>query len=244
MIPVPMSFWEASIEEGEIRGMSLIESRRRASELSGGTSSEVIRGFVIRMLRASGARGSLVDFGAGRGELLQTLYQQEGFKDLTGIDLFERAPDLPNAIAWYRQDLNETVTIMREFDVAVCSETIEHLENPRHVLRSLHILLRPGGMLILTMPNQESIRSLCGLLFRGHFTLFLGSCYPAHITALVRLDLVRICSETGFSIPKFFYTNDGGIPKLPSLRWQTASAGILRGRLFSDNLGMLAQRIA
>ncbi len=221
----------------------LTESRKRASELSGGTSSEVIRLFVIRMLRASGARGSLVDFGSGRGELLSALHQMQGFQDLTGIDLFERSSDFPKAIAWHQQDLNEAVTINRVFDIAVCSETIEHLENPRHVFRNLNRLLRPGGVLILTMPNQESIRSFCGLLFAGHFTLFLGDCYPAHITALLRLDLVRICSEAGFSNPKFSYTNAGGIPKLPSVSWQAVSAGLLRGRLFSDNLGMVAKKI-
>jgi len=221
--------------------MSLMEWRKRASELSGGRSSSVIRRFVIQILRVSGQRGSLIDFGAGRGELLRTLHQTEDFQDLAGIDLFERSPDLPSSIAWYTRDLNESVKIGREFDIAICSETIEHLENPRHVFRTLRGLLRPGGILILTTPNQESIRSLCGILFGGHFTLFLGSCYPAHITALVRLDLVRICAETGFSIPTFFYTNQGGIPKLPSVSWQAVSAGCLRGRLFSDNLGMMAR---
>ena len=63
--------------------------------------------------------------------------------------------------------------------------------------------------------------------------------YP--ITALVRLDLARICAETGFSVPEFFYTNSGGIPKLPSVSWQAVSAGLLRGRLFSDNIGMIAR---
>src|SRR2546422_5766039 len=87
--------------------MSLMEWRKQASELSGGTSSEVIRRFVIRMLRASGARGSLMDFGAGQGELLRTLHDTEGFQDLAGIDLFERSPDLPQSIAWYTRDLNE-----------------------------------------------------------------------------------------------------------------------------------------
>ena len=49
------------------------------------------------------------------------------------------------------------------------------------------------------MPNQESIRSYAGLIFAGHFTHFLGACYPAHITALLRLDLARLCAESGFT---------------------------------------------
>jgi SAM-dependent methyltransferase len=224
--------------------MRLIESRRRAAELSGGTSSETIKRFVRRMLRESGASGTLIDFGAGKGELLKLLYGLEKIKDLTGVDLMDRPPDLPNAIRWYSQDLNEPMAIDRQFDIAVCSETIEHLENPRQVFRSLHTLLRPGGTLILSMPNQESIRSLVGLLFRGHFTHFQGDCYPAHITAILRLDLFRICGETGFSAPQFFYSNDGGIPKFPRVSWQSVSGGVLRGRFFSDTLGMVSKKLS
>ncbi len=126
--------------------------------------------------------------------------------------------------------------------MVVCSETIEHLENPRQTFRSMNQLLRPGGLLVLTMPNQESIRSLIGLILGGHFVQFLGACYPAHITALVRLDLVRLCSEAGFAPPSFSYTNCGGIPKRPSFTWQRASFGLLRGRPFSDNIAMVTRK--
>jgi 2-polyprenyl-3-methyl-5-hydroxy-6-metoxy-1,4-benzoquinol methylase len=221
--------------------MSLSAARRRASELSGGTSSEPIRALVLERLAAI-ARGSLLDFGAGRGELLARLHEQGDFKPLAGIDLFARPDLLPPEVTWHQQDLNEAVGIDREFDVVVCSETIEHLENPRHVFRSLRRLVRPGGTLLLTMPNQESIRSYAGLVVRGHFTQFLGACYPAHLTALLRLDLVRMCAEVGFEPPTFYYTDSGTIPRLSAFRWQAISFGLLRGRLFSDNLAMLTRR--
>jgi 2-polyprenyl-3-methyl-5-hydroxy-6-metoxy-1,4-benzoquinol methylase len=219
-----------------------IAFRRRASELSGGTSSEPIRAVVIERLAAAGARGSLLDFGAGRGELLQRLHALGTFEELAGVDLFDRPPALPPGVAWHRQDLNEPASFAREFDAVVCSETIEHLENPRHVFRMLAGFLRPGGTLVLTMPNQESIRSYAGLIVGGHFTHFLGSCYPAHITALVRMDLQRLCEETGFDPPAFHYTGRGGIPKRPTVSWQAVSFGLLRGRLFSDNLAMVTRK--
>lgn len=222
--------------------MELAAARRHASELSGGTSSQPIRATVMRLLAASGAAGSLLDFGAGRGELLGELHAAGGFAELAGVDLFPRPASLPDAVAWYQQDLNDPVAIDRTFDAVVCSETIEHLENPRHVFRILHRLVRPGGTLVLTMPNQESIRSLAGLLCAGHFTQFLGACYPAHITALLRLDLERLCGETGFEPPRFAYTDVGGIPKLPTVSWQAVSFGLLRGRPFSDNLAMATRR--
>ena len=77
---------------------------------------------------------------------------------------------------------------------------------------------------------------------RGHFVDFLDGSYPAHITALVRRDFQRLCQEAGFEPPRFSYTNHGGVPRLPRLRWQTVSAGLLRGRLFSDNVLMLARK--
>lgn len=218
--------------------MDLAESRRRASELSGGISSEPIKSLILRLLDRERASGSLLDFGAGTGELLTRLHARSRFERLAGIDLFARPATLPAAIDWHQQDLNDVVSIADQFDTVICSETIEHLENPRHVFRSLRRLLRPGGLLILTMPNQESIRSYAGLIFAGHFTHFLGACYPAHITALLRMDLARLCAETGFAPPTFAFTDDGAIPKLATVHWQQILGGLARGRLFSDNVGM------
>jgi len=176
--------------------------------------------------------------------LLARLDQLGWFDVLAGADLFPQPAELGPRVEWYQRDLNEPIRIDRQFDCVICSETIEHLENPRQTFRDLNQLLKPGGLLILTMPNQESIRSYVGLLLGGHFTNFLGACYPAHITALLRLDLQRLCQEAALTVPTFRYTNSGGIPKLPWLRWQKISLGLLRGRLFSDNIAMLTRKHA
>jgi 2-polyprenyl-3-methyl-5-hydroxy-6-metoxy-1,4-benzoquinol methylase len=223
--------------------MDLAEFRKRAAELSGGTSSEQIRALVLRCLDDAGASGRLLDFGAGRGELLCQLHGANNFSELAGADLFARPADLPASISWYQQDLNEALDVREPFDVVVCSETIEHLENPRHTMRNLHRLLRPGGVLVLTMPNQESLRSIGALLLGGHFAQFLGQHYPAHITALLHMDMERLCEECGFTPPEFRYTDYGGVPKAVFVTWQRVSFGLLRGRLFSDNLALITKRI-
>lgn len=222
--------------------MNLQEHRRHAAALSGGTSDTSIKALVIDCLRRHDARGPLLDFGAGNGELLNQLAERGTFNPLAGADIASRPAALPFGIGWIEQDLNEPLHLCSTYQTVVCSETIEHLENPRHVFRCLSALLRPGGLLVLTMPNQECIRSYCGLILGGHFTQFLGSCYPAHITALLRLDLTRLCSEVGFDVPCFSYSNLGGIPKLPRIRWQSVSFGVLKGRLFSDNVAMVTRK--
>jgi 2-polyprenyl-3-methyl-5-hydroxy-6-metoxy-1,4-benzoquinol methylase len=134
-------------------------------------------------------------------------------------------------------DLNNANAIpAASFDVVIAAEVIEHLENPRQVAREWFQILKPGGTLVLSTPNNESIRSLTALLVRGHYVAFLDSCYPAHITALLRKDLERILSEAGFSDIRFHFTDHGGLPKLPAVSWQRVSLGLLKGCRFSDNV--------
>jgi 2-polyprenyl-3-methyl-5-hydroxy-6-metoxy-1,4-benzoquinol methylase len=223
-------------------GQSLDQWRRGAAEASGGTSGSEIKDLVLQLVRQELLTGSVLDFGAGRGELIGKLVNLGRFTTVSGADILERPTSLPETVNWYRQDLNEEISAEGPFDAVICSEVIEHLENPRATFRALYRLLRPGGTLILTMPNQESIQSYVALLFGGHFVHFLDTCYPAHITALLRTDLDRICAETRFKRCRFVYTNVGGIPKLPWLKWQQVSFGLLRGRLFSDNLALVARK--
>jgi 2-polyprenyl-3-methyl-5-hydroxy-6-metoxy-1,4-benzoquinol methylase len=42
----------------------------------------------------------------------------------------------------------------QSFDVVICSEVIEHTEDPYRVIPELHRVLREGGVLALTVPNQ------------------------------------------------------------------------------------------
>jgi len=219
----------------------LAQFRILAANLSGGTSNSEIKKMVTDIITAHGIKGRVLDFGAGRGELIKLLSRIDGM-ELHGVDIMSRPEDIPR-VSWRQQDLNDELSCAPEyFDAVICSEVIEHLENPRSVFRNLFTALRPGGKLVLTMPNQENLRSFLTLIFRGHFASFQEQDYPAHITALLRTDLIRICQETGFSEPYFYYTNCGWMPKARTT-WQKASLNLLRGRLFSDNLGMAATKL-
>jgi 2-polyprenyl-3-methyl-5-hydroxy-6-metoxy-1,4-benzoquinol methylase len=219
----------------------LAQFRTLAANLSGGTSNDEIKQMVIEIINAHGIKGRILDFGAGKGELIKLLCRIDGM-ELHGVDIMKRPEDIPPQVSWRRQDLNDAFSCAPDyFDAIICSEVIEHLENPRFTFRSLFAALRPSGKLVLTMPNQENVRSFLTLMFRGHFASFQEQDYPAHITALLRKDLVRICQETGFSEPSFYYTDRGFMPKTGTT-WQKVSLNLLRGRLFSDNLGITATK--
>jgi 2-polyprenyl-3-methyl-5-hydroxy-6-metoxy-1,4-benzoquinol methylase len=218
-------------------------ARMNAALSSGGTSSDAIYSLVVRLLKDHRPSGKLLEYGAGTGSLIKSLITSGYSGRITGVDILARPAGLPTTVNWIQCDLNNSIPVESgSIDLVISTEVIEHLENPRAVFREWFRILRPIGKLIVTTPNQESIRSLFSLVGRGHFIAFLDSCYPAHITALLRVDLVRICAETGFAHPGFYFTDSGGIPKIPRILWQSISFGLLKGRLFSDNLALVTQK--
>ena len=222
---------------------SLLAKRREAAELSGGTSAEPIYAAIERRLADLGASGDALDFGAGTGSLTRRLAAAGRYRSVMGADLYPRAADLPQAIGWIEGDLNGALPLpAARFDVIVAAEVIEHLENPRAVCRELYRLLRPRGQVLLSTPNNESWRALVALLVRGHFVAFGDTAYPAHITALTRLDLARVLSEAGFLDVAFTFTEVGGIPGLPSRSWQSVLGRYARGLRFSDTVVVTARK--
>jgi protein involved in polysaccharide export with SLBB domain len=68
-------------------------------------------------------------------------------------------------------------------DVVTAVETIEHLENPWSFMRRLAALVKPGGLVVVTTPNQLSLLSLLTLVSKRRFSAFQDAHYPAHRTA-------------------------------------------------------------
>ncbi|RIK43879.1 MAG: hypothetical protein DCC55_04265 [Chloroflexi bacterium] len=57
----------------------------------------------------------------------------------------------------YHSELSQMAFPRRHFDVVTLWNVIEHLLDPMAVLREVHRVLRPGGLLILQMPNWDDI---------------------------------------------------------------------------------------
>ena len=206
-----------------------------------GTSPYSVYLMALRLMEQNKMSGDLLEFGAGVGNMICQLHEN-GYKGkITGIDLMERPEGIPADIGWCQADLNEKTNLpSASFDGIISTEVIEHLENPRAMFRECSRLLRPGGKLVVTTPNQESIRAILSLIFGGHFCAFREWCYPLHITALLRQDLQHICKETGFAPPQFVFNNSGSIPKFPWLRYEQIG---FKGRLFSDGLGLYTYKV-
>jgi hypothetical protein len=61
--------------------------------------------------------------------------------------------------------------------------------------------------------------------------------YPAHITALLTVDLLRMARECGLAEPAIRYSDSG---RIPGTRWHWPRP--LAGRAYSDNVLLMARR--
>lgn len=222
---------------------AVIDQRLNAARMSQGISSDPIYAMIQGVIESENLHGDVLDYGAGIGHLTGRLLSMQRFATVSAADIMPPPTALAGRVRWIEQDLNLPLATADEcFDVIVAAEVIEHLENSRLMLREMRRLLRPGGTALITTPNNESWRSIFALIARGHFVAFSDSCYPAHITALVRKDLTRMFAEAGFSTAAFHFTDYGSIPLMPRVSWQQISFGLLRGLRFSDNLLAVAKK--
>jgi 2-polyprenyl-3-methyl-5-hydroxy-6-metoxy-1,4-benzoquinol methylase len=223
-----------------------LRARRSAASVeSGGISNDTVYTAIERALAAIGPAGDVLDFGAGTGQLTMRLRDAGRYRSITGADLYPRTEAIPADIRWVQGDLNDRLPLGDgSFDLIVAAEVIEHLENPRAMCRELFRLLRPGGRVVVSTPNNESWRALVALIVRGHFVAFGDTSYPAHITPLVRQDLDHVLAEAGFVERSFSFSDVGGVPGMPTRTWQAVLGGRARGLRFSDNVIVSARKPA
>lgn len=216
---------------------SYVEERAR---LSLGRSDAAIYEMVSRALRERRIEGgTLLDVGCGAGELWSFVNQR--FEHYVGVDVVRYA-GFPQSASFQQVNLETGRAELPDdyADVVAAVETIEHLENPRAFMRELVRLAKPGGLILVTTPNQLSLLSLLSLLVKHHFQAFGAADYPAHLTALLEIDLRRIATECGLMDIEFEYSLRGRL--VLTSRHYPSFLSRLSPRRLSDNLLMVGRK--
>lgn len=222
--------------DGADENLKTLENSMRIGIQDKGFSSEPIYRMAERTIREWDLpyTSMVLDLGGGAGHFAKSLIRYFKY-----VHLLDFAPAIqPKRIICSSGNLNNSLPYSDStFDAVVSLEVIEHLENPRHFVREIARILRVNGRCFISTPNQISLSSKLCLLLRSQFQQFQDSCYPAHITALLPIDLLRITAEAGFACTSIIYTDDGRIPGT-NIRWQAIP--FLTGKWFSDNLAIVA----
>ncbi len=124
---------------------------------------------VERML-SSRDNGRLLDVPTGEGALAKRLLAL-GI-DVTCADLYPEIFKLAGFTA-DKADLDGQLPYEDGvFDTAVCIEGLEHVENPANAIREFARIIRPGGTLIISVPNILNIEERLKWLFTGYTSHF------------------------------------------------------------------------
>lgn len=110
------------------------------------------------------------------------------------------------------------------FDCVTCLDVIEHLFDPRPLLRELRRVLRPNGILILQTPNVRHYLQLYRIAVKGHGPQTSGDpegVDGGHVHYFTAKDVAILIREAGFDRPHLHGTE--GVRFFPSFR----SLGIL-----------------
>jgi ubiquinone/menaquinone biosynthesis C-methylase UbiE len=139
-----------------------------------------------------------LDAGCGDASFTETLsgyFEKTYATDISAAQILENRTRLTD-IEFSVHDLSEALPFPDEFfDCVWCSEVLEHLFDPLFALRQYCRVLRPTGMLLVTVPYHGGIKNLMIALFKWnrHF----DPEYP-HIRFFSKRTLQHLTRKAGF----------------------------------------------
>jgi ubiquinone biosynthesis O-methyltransferase len=176
----------------------------------------------------------ILDVGCGNGVISRHLGRL-GFNVL-GIDVSEKTIEtaktispMPN-VKFMTKSAEELVASGERYDAVICSEVLEHLNDPGQLLKVLHDCLADKGKLIVTVPNGKGpretfvtkpilkMRSRNNWVWRTMVKIktmlgYKGTTVQSaadnldHIQFFSRNDLEKLSSDNGFKITGFGKSN-------------------------------------
>jgi SAM-dependent methyltransferase len=102
----------------------------------------------------------VLDAGCGMG-YGSAILAEAGASEVVAVDNVEPVVEAararaPSGVLVQQGDVAQLAFEADSFDVVVCFEVIEHVEEPEAVLDELARVLRPGGLLAISSPNRDA----------------------------------------------------------------------------------------
>lgn len=191
--------------------------------------------FITDVLKSRLPEGAeVLDVGCGNGVISRAL-GEKGF-NVRGIDVSEKAIEKAKSLNTFPNVHFEAVSAEklvadgRRYHAIVCSEVLEHLNDPGKLLNVLHQSLHEDGVLIVTVPNGKGPREMfvtrpvismqkknnwLWRMVKGIKKLFgyKGTTVQSdaddltHIQFFTQRSLEKLAADSHFKIEKFGKTN-------------------------------------
>lgn len=131
------------------------------------------------------------------------LHHQIGLvaKDIVGVDIDEEGIAYASQYGVEIAKNNcETMDLMREFEIIILSDVIEHLDAPVTGINNLMRHLSQDGHLLITTPNPTSSNTIARAI-----TGRLINVYYDHVTCFMPEHIQGICDRYGYEVEGYLF---------------------------------------
>jgi histidinol-phosphate phosphatase family protein len=172
--------------------------------VSDNPAQEYRRRVIASRIGLHGKPRRLLDIGSGQGDLLASLQDDLPATEMVGLELsaegIRRSQAKVPSARFYQIDLMTAEEVPPEIegwaDVAVCSEVLEHVDDPARLLRVASRAIAPGGILVVTVPGGPRTAFDRFIGHRRHFR-------PAALQTVLDQAGLEIDDVTGTGFPFF-----------------------------------------
>jgi SAM-dependent methyltransferase len=164
-----------------------------------------VRGEILPFLPARVAR--LLDLGCGTGATVGFVREARAVEWAGGIELDTQSAEAARRVCdrvWTGDATSlpfEKEIAEASLDLVLCLDTLEHLADPWAMVRRLSPFLKPGGRLILSVPNIRNWKFLWRLAAQGDFRYRdAGLLDRTHLRFFVRETAVELATSGGLRL--------------------------------------------
>jgi len=174
----------------------------------------------------------VLDLGCAAGRTGLKLLETNRAAYLVGVEIF--GPAAQEARKHYDEvivgDLEDMhLDYKGRFDFVICGDILEHLKNPYRIVSEAYHWLKPGGHLLVCLPNVRYWAVLKDLLLLGRWTYTAaGVLDQTHLRFFTRSSCAQMLEAAGFQVVHLQMIVHGPKKNL---------ANRLTGRLFEQFLG-------
>lgn len=143
-----------------------------------------------------------LDIGCGTGNTLDYL-KKNGYCQYTiGVELFpEAATEAQSKLdEVYQESIENFGSFIEEgsIDMILCLDILEHLIEPQKVVKYLHTLLSPSGVMIASIPNVRHYSVVWPLLFQDKWEYKdAGILDATHLRFFVKKTAIELVESSG-----------------------------------------------
>lgn len=151
--------------------------------------------------------GTLLDIGGGVGATAAYL-KSLGKADRIGVaDMVDSSASGVTKDFTFKGNLEDPAFIERiiaeegPFSTILCLDVLEHLPDPWTIVARLHQALKPGGVIVASIPNVRHYTALLPLLFRNKWTYReAGILDRTHLRFFVKDTAVELMTSSGLKL--------------------------------------------